>query len=48
MEEAVTEVRSSYFAGLTDDPKARMGATSDIEVKFKVEPLSAGVKDKVM
>lgn len=46
--EVVIEVRGDCFAELTDDPEARMEATFDIEIRFKVEPSSAGVKDKVM
>lgn len=32
----VVEVRASDFAGLTDDPDARIRVTFDIEMRFKM------------
>lgn len=33
---------------MVDDPTARMGGTLDIEMRFKIKPKSAGVKEKAM
>lgn len=44
---AILEARRGSFLDIVDDPDARMGATSDVEIRFKIEPTSSGVKDKV-
>lgn len=41
-------VGANPFGDLVDDPAARMGSTSDIDVRFKIESSCVGVKEKVM
>ncbi|XP_022150867.1 uncharacterized protein LOC111018913 [Momordica charantia] len=46
-DDVVPEVRVDGITGLANDPKARVGATFDIYMRFKIEPSSAGIKEKV-
>lgn len=40
-------LKKGSFLDLTDDSKARMGGTTDVKMRFCVEPSNASLKEKV-
>lgn len=46
-DDVVPEVRTVGFARLKDDPNAWLEAMSNIKMRFKIEPSSASIKEKV-
>ncbi|XP_022159164.1 uncharacterized protein LOC111025590 [Momordica charantia] len=47
LEVGACRVLPASFADRVDDPAARMGGTSDVSARFRVEPSSSGVRDQV-